>query len=59
MRSSARVSPAPRLRSEREMTMNVNIPDVLAEVTAEFERYERALVTNDVAALDEIGRAHV
>ena len=32
--------------------MEANIPDVLAEVTAEFERYERALVTNDVEALD-------
>ncbi len=32
--------------------MEANIPDVLAEVIAEFERYERALVTNDVEALD-------
>lgn len=34
--------------------MDVNIPDVLAEVTAAFERYETALVTNDVAVLDEL-----
>ena len=34
--------------------MQVNDPDVLAEVTAVFERYERALVTNDVATLDEL-----
>jgi Protein of unknown function (DUF3225) len=34
--------------------MDVNIPFVLAEVTRECERYERALVTNDVAVLDEL-----
>ncbi len=32
----------------------VNIPEILAEVTAVFERYERALTTNDVATLDEL-----
>lgn len=32
----------------------INIPEVLAEVTAAFERYERALVSNDVAVLDEL-----
>jgi hypothetical protein len=35
-------------------TMQINLPDVLAEVTAAFERYERALVANDVAVLDEL-----
>jgi ribosomal protein S6 len=34
--------------------MDIDLPDVLAEVTAQFERYEKALVTNDVAALDEL-----
>jgi hypothetical protein len=34
--------------------MQIDIPDVLAEVTAQFERYEKALVSNDVAVLDEI-----
>ncbi|HEY8360786.1 MAG TPA: oxalurate catabolism protein HpxZ [Ramlibacter sp.] len=34
--------------------MDVNLPDVLAEVTAQFDRYEQALVTNDVAVLDEL-----
>jgi hypothetical protein len=34
--------------------MDINRPDVLAEVTAAFERYERALVGNDVAALDAL-----
>lgn len=32
--------------------MDINLPDVLAEITAEFDRYERALVSNDVQALD-------
>jgi hypothetical protein len=30
----------------------INDPQVVAEVTAAFERYERALVGNDVAVLD-------
>ena len=34
--------------------MDVDLPDVLAEVTAQFERYEKALVSNDVAVLDEL-----
>lgn len=34
--------------------MDVNLPDVLAEVEAAFARYEHALVTNDVAVLDEL-----
>ena len=34
--------------------MDVNIPEVLAEVTAAFARYEQALVTNDVDVLDEL-----
>src|SRR5580704_13529378 len=34
--------------------MEVDLPDVLAEVTAQFARYEDALVTNDVAVLDEL-----
>lgn len=32
----------------------VNRPEVLAEVRAAFERYERALVGNDVTTLDEL-----
>jgi hypothetical protein len=34
--------------------IDVNLPDVLAEVTTAFERYEVALVKNDVAVLDEL-----
>ncbi|KJC39222.1 hypothetical protein UP09_25500 [Bradyrhizobium sp. LTSP885] len=36
--------------------MDIDLPDVLAEVTAQFERYERALISNDVAVLDELFR---
>jgi hypothetical protein len=32
----------------------INLPDVLAEVTAQFQRYEKALTGNDVAVLDEL-----
>jgi hypothetical protein len=34
----------------------IDLPDVVAEVTAAFNRYEKALVTNDVAVLDETFR---
>src|SRR5262249_53813217 len=36
--------------------MEIDLPDVVAEVTREFERYEQALVTNDVALLDALFR---
>ena len=36
--------------------MEVDLPDVVAEVREAFERYEQALVTNDVATLDAIFR---
>jgi AtzH-like len=36
--------------------MEVDLPDILAEVTAQFARYENALVANDVAVLDELFR---
>ena len=32
----------------------INLPDVVAEVTAAFGRYEDALVTNKVEVLDEL-----
>jgi hypothetical protein len=37
--------------------MQVDLPDVLAEVTEQFSRYEKALVGNDVAVLDALFRA--
>ena len=36
--------------------MEIDRPDVIAEVRAAFEVYERALVTNDVATLDALFR---
>ncbi|WP_420132075.1 oxalurate catabolism protein HpxZ [Rhodopseudomonas sp.] len=36
--------------------MDIDLPDVLAEVGEAFARYETALVTNDVAVLDELFR---
>ena len=36
--------------------MDVDLPEVLAEVTEQFARYEKALVSNDVAVLDELFR---
>jgi hypothetical protein len=34
--------------------LELNLPDVVAEVSAAFAAYEQALVTNDVAVLDEL-----
>jgi hypothetical protein len=36
--------------------MDIDLPDIVAEVTAAFQRYERALMANDVATLDQIFR---
>lgn len=42
------------VRAER---MEIDLADVVAEVEAAFRRYEIALVTNDVATLDELFHA--
>jgi hypothetical protein len=34
--------------------MDINIPEVVAEVEKAFARYEHALVTNDIAELDAL-----
>ncbi|RBL80928.1 oxalurate catabolism protein HpxZ [Streptomyces cavourensis] len=34
--------------------MDINLPDVVADVTAAFARYETALVNNQVEVLDEL-----
>jgi hypothetical protein len=34
--------------------LEIDIPEVVAEVRAAFERYERALTANDVAVLNEL-----
>ena len=36
--------------------MEIDRPDVVAEVTMQFARYEKALVSNDIAVLDELFR---
>lgn len=36
------------------MNLRINDPDVVAEVTAAFQRYEKALTTNDLEVLDEL-----
>jgi Protein of unknown function (DUF3225) len=36
--------------------MEIDLPEVVAEVKAAFDRYEKALTTNDVATLDSIFR---
>jgi hypothetical protein len=37
--------------------MEVDLPEVVAEVRAAFDRYEQALVSNDLAVLDDTFRA--
>ncbi|MDH4376779.1 MAG: oxalurate catabolism protein HpxZ [Ramlibacter sp.] len=34
--------------------MDINLPEVVREMTTVFMRYEQALVSNDVAVLDEL-----
>jgi hypothetical protein len=38
------------------VAIEVDLPDVVAEVKDAFARYEKALTTNDVATLDELFR---
>lgn len=40
--------------SASDMVPEINRPDVLADVTAAFGRYEAALMANDVDVLDEL-----
>ena len=40
----------------RDGNPEIDLPDVVAEVTAAFQRYEAALVGNDVEALDAMFR---
>jgi 1-carboxybiuret hydrolase subunit AtzH-like protein len=37
--------------------MEIDLPDVLADVSLAFERYEQALISNDVATLDALFHA--
>src|SRR6476659_186038 len=53
MRSRRKAWLLRRARSSGGMaSMEIDLPEVLAEVREAFERYEHALVNNDVAALD-------
>ena len=36
--------------------MDIDLPEVVAEVKQAFNRYEKALIGNDVAALNEMFR---
>jgi hypothetical protein len=36
--------------------MDIDLPEVVAEVSAAFQRYEKALTSNDVAVLGELFR---
>jgi hypothetical protein len=36
--------------------MDIDLPEIVAEVTAAFERYEQAVVSNDVGTLDALFR---
>lgn len=38
----------------REIAVEINLADVVAEVQVAFDRYEQALTSNDVAVLDEL-----
>jgi Protein of unknown function (DUF3225) len=41
----------------QENAVDIDLPDVVAEVTEAFNAYERALMSNDVDALDALFRA--
>jgi hypothetical protein len=49
-------TPNPPLPESPGAGPTINLPDVVAEVTAAFKRYEEALNTNDVAVLNELFR---
>ena len=45
-----------RAKGIRVMTMEIDLPEVVAEVREAFDAYEKALVSNDVAALNAFFR---
>jgi hypothetical protein len=45
-----------RAKQYKGNVMDIDLPDVVAEVRAEFDRYEKALGDNDVATLNAIFR---
>jgi hypothetical protein len=48
--------PVERRSKHRKQSMDIDLPEAVAEVTAAFNRYEKALVSNDVAVLDDTFR---
>jgi hypothetical protein len=38
----------------RDLNMEINNPRVLAEVTASFDRYQAAIISNDISVLNEL-----
>src|SRR3954464_2022105 len=54
--SQGRTAELSEKKNWRRMPMEIDLPEVVAEVKAAFERYEKALVSNDVAVLDSIFR---
>src|SRR5437899_1668006 len=44
------------LRCRDRIRMDIDLPEVVAEVKAAFDAYEKALTTNDLAALNAIFR---
>jgi hypothetical protein len=56
MRSSRRASASRRGRRSRDKRMEIDLPEVVAEVKAAFDRYEKALTTNDLSVLNALFR---
>src|SRR3954469_13465681 len=56
MRWSRRASAPRRDRNSRRHGMEIDLPEIVAEVKAAFDRYEAALTSNDVATLNAIFR---
>ncbi len=50
------VGSGPAMRRGRTTKWTIDLPDVVAEVSDAFERYEKALVSNDVPTLNELFR---
>lgn len=42
------------MRSGRNPVLDVDLPEVVAEVTCAFETYERALIANDIETLNRL-----
>ena len=54
VRQKLGITPVTPASSSEPTAVAVNLPSVVAEVQAAFDRYEAALIDNDVAVLDEL-----